>query len=145
MKTCKKCGAPVSGLRSYCLTCRPKRAPEPATKPVKKISRSKRIKILDTKFSLYIRQPGRCEMCGKTESLQCSHVISRTVIPLRWHPLNAIPLCYHCHMHIWHRDPLYSARWFEARYPGRYDRLIEMKNKTVGVKTNLDTVEESWN
>lgn len=82
----------------------------------------------DILFSRKVRSIGYCEWCGKTENLQCSHVVSRTVMSLRCDSENAICLCYACHMHKWHLEPISSAKWFEGKYPGRYDRLVEKRN-----------------
>ncbi len=53
----------------------------------------------DVLFSKLVRERAgqRCEACGSTESLQCSHHVSRKYRLLRWHPLNAACHCARCH------------------------------------------------
>ena len=79
----------------------------------------------DILFSRQIRLVGHCEKCGSVENLNCSHIISRTVMHLRCDPRNAICLCYRCHIYWWHIEPLEAARWFESKWPGRYDELLK--------------------
>ena len=79
---------------------------------------------LDALFSHFIRvRDAKCLRCSKVETLQCSHVMPRTWLATRWDPDNAITLCYACHLHWWHKDPLGAAEWFEAMWPGRYQRV----------------------
>lgn len=90
----------------------------------------------DIIFSQYIRSVGRCEKCGGTANLQCSHVLSRSILSLRCDPENAICLCYRCHIvgpDSWHHDPVSNSRWFESKWPGRYDNLIQKRNKITKV------------
>lgn len=93
----------------------------------------------DILFSKKIRSIGRCEWCGTRDNLQCSHIISRTVMALRCDERNAISLCYGCHLHKWHKEPLMAAEWFNSKFPGRYDTLILLKNETLGKKVDWES------
>jgi len=68
---------------------------------------SKRIKIrtdkLDVLFSEIVRSAGRCRRCGRTDSLQCAHVVSRRYHGVRWDFDNAFSLCARCHMYFTYR------------------------------------------
>lgn len=89
-----------------------------------------KMKSLDNLFSKIIRtRDGKCLRCGKTEQLQCSHVVPRTFISTRWNTENAITLCYACHIHWWHKNPLEAAEWFESKWPGRWKALYAIANK----------------
>ena len=79
-------------------------------------------KACDKLFSELVRSRGACERCGKTTSLQTSHIISRTYMGTRFDPDNANALCGGCHL-WWHHEPIEAARWLEGKWPGRYDRL----------------------
>lgn len=95
----------------------------------------------DILFSRIIRSKGYCEWCGArlpAASLQCCHVISRSVLALRYDPDNAFCGCYRCHLTRWHKEPLQAARWFENQFPGRYDRLKEKERSLLGTKVFWD-------
>jgi hypothetical protein len=74
---------------------------------MKKISRSKLIKKLDTVFSLYIRQRysineiSKCFTCGKEDhykKLQCGHFQSRRHYSTRWDEINCQVQCAGCNV-----------------------------------------------
>jgi len=96
----------------------------------KKVNKKKLIKKMDDLFSKIIRSQGECDKCGKTKSLQCSHVVSRRHLQTRWDLDNAIPLCYRCHIHWQHKEPHEFVRWFDDKYGGKlYDELKRRANK----------------
>lgn len=85
---------------------------------------------MDTIYSKIIRlRDERCQMCGTTENLQCSHVIPRTNLYLRWDDQNCKALCYRCHLSIWHKDILKSQEWFVSNFPDRAKYLEENREK----------------
>lgn len=68
----------------------------------------------DTLFSLHIRRDGVCVRCGKTEGLQCAHIVSRRYLSTRWDDDNAVCLCAGCHIYMTHR-PLEWDVWVTKR------------------------------
>lgn len=83
----------------------------------------------DTLFSKIIREAGKCDWCGRDGrqvQLQCSHVVSRKYLKLRWDENNANALCAGCHMR-WHSHPIEAIEWFKSKYPARYDYLMQEK------------------
>lgn len=101
-------------------------------KQSQKLSKSKLIKKLDALFSLRVRErDGVCLVCGKTENLQCAHLISRTYKHLRWDERNAITLCYKHHIHWAHKEPLEFAAWVEEKLPETYNYIILEKYKDL--------------
>jgi hypothetical protein len=54
----------------------------------------------DDLFAELIRSRGYCQRCGKTERLQCAHIITRIHAPTRCLPQNAWCLCAGCHMRL---------------------------------------------
>lgn len=72
---------------------------------------------LDKIFKDYIsnRDHNQCQSCGKTEGrMNVAHLIPRTVCSLRWSKINAVLLCFRCHIK-WHESPLESAKWLEEK------------------------------
>ena len=51
------------------------------------------------------RSKGKCEHCGKTETLQWCHIHSRSLGKLRYDERNCVCLCASCHAHF-HSKPL---------------------------------------
>ena len=95
-----------------------------------KPTKTKLKKRADALFSEYIRKrDGACVRCGKRDALQCSHVVGRMNHHLRYDPQNAITLCYACHFHFWHKEPLEAADWFRERYPHVDEYLSRERNR----------------
>ena len=94
-----------------------------------------KLDIRDTVFSKLIRERAcqRCEACGSTESLQCSHHISRRYKLLRWHPLNAACHCATCHYHFTN-DPILHGEWIEAHLGDDLPNLRVMKQAVGRMK-----------
>lgn len=113
------------------------------------VQKSKLRKKADILFSKYIRQrDGRCLKCGKTGNLQCAHIIGRRNYRLRYDPQNSISLCYACHIHWAHKEPLDFTDWLEETYPERltylrlakreiekpdYEEIIKNLNQLISV------------
>jgi len=80
-----------------------------------------RISPADQAFSRCVRERDDwiCQKCKtryprNSSGLHCSHHFSRRYRTIRWHPLNAMVLCYACHQ--WYGgNPLDSGRWLEAK------------------------------
>ena len=101
-------------------------------KPVGALCKSHAKTEADRIFSLLVRSVGKCERCGKTEGLQCSHFISRRYLGTRWVRLNAECLCLGCHKFL-------TERPLEARDRARtllgevvYGELEEQARRFVG-------------
>ena len=52
----------------------------------------------------------------------------------RYDPDGALCLCYKCHIHRWHHEPMEAAHFMETNWPGRYDKL-KLKSNAI---TKLD-------
>lgn len=97
---------------------------------MRKVTLSSLKKKCDIEFSKLIREKAYCERCGsRNNKLDCAHIIPRGNQTLRFDPMNALSLCYPCHLHWWHSNPLEATDWFSAKYPNRYTYLMEHKNK----------------
>lgn len=104
--------------------------------------RKSKERIAKKLFSQYIRErDGKCQKCGKTTSLQCSHVNSVGAYPaLRFDPFNAIALCHRCHIYWWHKEPLEASEWFQNKFPAQYAYLVEARHESEKVDL-LGTIE----
>ena len=101
---------------------------------------------LDKLFAEYIKKRDNytCQRCGKRVSgsnCHVSHVIPRSRGDhLRWDPMNAKVLCFHCHINFFHKNPLEAAEWFKNKFPYRWEYLEREKNKLH--KFTLSELEE---
>lgn len=94
---------------------------------------------LDPLMSRLVREKGFCEKCGRRNGvMNWSHVIGRTNLTLRWDIINALCLCYQCHLYFWHTEPLEATIWFHSKFPERYEYLMKNKN------TILNRIEEDY-
>ena len=79
------------------------------------------------------RQNYTCEKCGKSRTasglqMHGSHIIPVTYAKTAADPENILCLCSSCHKMArdsWHEDPVANGRWFDEKWPGRYDALRE--------------------
>lgn len=88
---------------------------------------------LDPLMSKLVREKAYCERCGRkdTKVLQDAHVVGRINLALRWDILNHLSLCFQCHKYFWHEEPLESSKWFQDKFPDRYEYLMKAKNIIV--------------
>jgi hypothetical protein len=79
-----------------------------------------------------------CQYCGKkVEGSNChaSHVIPVSAgLRLAYDTINLKVLCYHDHLNWWHRNPLQATKWFQARFPERYEYLMTVQHDTAPIK-----------
>ena len=94
----------------------------------------------DNLFSKMIRfrDEFTCCRCGAlheetSSGLHCSHNVPRTYLRLRWTPLNALALCYRCHM--WYGgEPYESGAWLAEHMGDRMHReLLSMKQQKLKI------------
>lgn len=75
-------------------------------------------KKLDTVWSQLVKlQAGnKCEVCGKTESLNSHHIVGRRNLRLRWETYNGVCLCAGCHTFktdSFHQNPVWAEDWLK--------------------------------
>lgn len=90
--------------------------------------RIKLIKELDKLASQIIRQRGKCEICGKRETLQCVHIFSRRNFSVRWDLDNLLCLCYRCHHYFAHKEPIRFTEFVKKKLGEK--RLKELKMRS---------------
>lgn len=93
---------------------------------------------LDKVFSEIIRERGRCERCGKTEKLQCSHIYSRSLLSVRWDIDNAFCLCAGCHLYWWHKNPIEAAEFTKEKLGVEKYNLLRKKSVTIKKWTDVE-------
>jgi len=87
---------------------------------------------IDKVFSIWIRnRDGRCLRCGKKENLQCAHIYSRIARSVRYEPLNAITLCYGCHIGWSHKYPIEFTEFIKKYLGTRKYNLLKEKYHTL--------------
>ena len=74
------------------------------------------VKQADKLFSEIVRKKTPfCQKCGTTSHLQTAHIVSRRNHALRWDFRNVVVLCYKCHLHWAHVQPLEFAEFIKAK------------------------------
>lgn len=75
----------------------------------------------------FIRDDHKCVRCGRTDTLAPAHIYPQGRYPrMKWMLPNIITLCYACHIHWWHKNPLEAAEWIKTVLPE--DRLQQLKD-----------------
>ena len=110
----------------------------PKAKPKKKTKTKSYYKRQSDKlFSQMIRDKGKCERCGYTETLNCAHIISRGVIKLRYEPKNVFCLCAGCHFYYHKHPPQFTQFVIDKKGQDVHDWLIKESN-------NLKPLDINW-
>jgi len=111
--------------------------------------KTKLMKKLEKLVKDYVRRRDNytCQWCGKCVTGSNCHVSH--VIPVsaggafRFDPLNMKVLCYHCHLNVWHKDPIGAQKWFSEKFPKRYEYLFDRsQNDRLKKWTDFELEEE---
>ncbi len=84
-----------------------------------------------------VRKRGACERCGMTRmdvQLQGAHVIPEGYEGTCADPENILCLCARCHRlgkDSWHQNPMFNARWYDEKFPGRYEELLKRTEEDI--------------
>lgn len=114
-----------------------------------KAAKKQQAKEAEAALKAYIikRDGSICQKCGKYvegRDRQLSHIISRAKAPkLVYNEWNVKILCNYCHLSWWHKLPYETKDWLDEKYPGRYDMLLELNQKTK-VCVDLKEVEQYY-
>lgn len=56
-----------------------------------------------------------CIKCKRNKG-QMSHIYPKGKYRrLEFEPDNVLPLCYHCHIHWWHKNPIEAQEWLKTK------------------------------
>ena len=84
----------------------------------------------------------RCVICGSTEVLQWSHLITRRKIAVRWDPLNSVIMCRSCHARHHKQGPEEYISWFLRTYGvDEYQNLVQRSNKPLSSAERKELIE----
>lgn len=90
------------------------------------------IKKTDIEFSKWLRNSrGKCEYCGTTEGLTCSHYIGRREYATRWDPKNCDSFCFSCHSILESRKQYAYRNWKIATMGEEAHALLEVKKHSA--------------
>lgn len=53
-------------------------------------------------------------------------------------PRNLKALCYYCHLHWWHKNPIEAAEWYKKNYPKNARYLKRKSQENDGKRKHLD-------
>jgi len=90
------------------------------------------IKKLDKAWSEAIRwRDTYCQKCGSEERLSAAHLFSRTNRSVRWDLDNGICLCYRCHIHWSHKEPIEFVRWLAQTKGSKFIDMVRRKKNKI--------------
>lgn len=111
-------------------------------------------KKADTLFSKIVRaRDGACRRCGKQETLQCHHLISRTYRKVRFDERNGVAVCVGCHLFLTHRPLdnedlavklLGESGWAELKTIARnVDYRVDLKEVFASLQARWNEIEQA--
>jgi 5-methylcytosine-specific restriction endonuclease McrA len=91
--------------------------PKPTTKKKRKSAATGKVKKLDAAVrEIVFRRDGACVICGSTDRLQWSHLITRARYRTRWDTRNSAVMCAACHYRHHKQGPEAYTLWFIHTY-----------------------------
>lgn len=57
---------------------------------------------------------------------------------MKWMPRNLKALCFFCHLHWWHKNPIEAGDWYKKAYPTNTRYLKKKSLENNGLKKHLD-------
>lgn len=104
------------------------------------MTRLERNKLKKLLHQLVVVRDKKCLHCGAKKILHASHIFPKgRYKDVEWDPDNVKALCYRCHLHWWHKDPLEAGEWFKTTYPKWYKKLKRKAIKPIGKVTLKQT------
>jgi len=100
---------------------------------------------LDKAWSQLVKKQAgnKCEVCGKTESLNSHHIVGRRNLRLRWELYNGVSLCAGCHRFKTasaHQNPVWFEDWLKEDR-GSDLRLVRSTMNEI-IKWTIEDMEE---
>ena len=117
---------------------------ENVSKAQKERQRLRRLekKADDLTRKLILARDKRCVICGSTEVLQWSHLITRRKIAVRWDPLNSVIMCRSCHARHHKQGPEEYISWFLRTYGAEeYQSLVQRANRPLSSAERKELIE----
>lgn len=104
-------------------------APVTIAGELKNSQKKKELDILASK-ACRLRDGYVCKKCGKQQkSAQAAHIFTRSNLNTRWDLSNLITMCYHCHIHWGHRNPVEFTEWVKEMVG--IEEFEELKKKSL--------------
>jgi len=84
---------------------------------------------------LILRDGEFCLKCGKTERLSASHIYPKgRYRSMEYEPDNLKLLCYYCHIHWWHKNPIEAKEWLANTISKKRLKRLHTMSLTQGWK-----------
>ena len=90
----------------------------------------------------------RCLRCAGMTALTPFHILPKGTYPrLRHELINVICVCWPCHRHHWHDNPVEGVEWLERVLPGRMGQLrvlaavaprVDLKILQIGLEREVE-------
>jgi 5-methylcytosine-specific restriction endonuclease McrA len=95
-------------------------------------SEKKEIKSLIKQY-IILRDSEKCRRCGTTENLAASHIYSvGQHKKLEFDIDNIILLCYKCHIHFWHKEPIAAGIWIQTVLDPKVLERLKLRSQQTG-------------
>jgi len=94
------------------------------------MKKAEKVKLNKLVRELCLLRDKCCLRCGKTTTLQASHIYPKGKFPkMQFNPENVKILCVGCHLYWWHKHPIEAHKWAEKTLGKvRLNRLKKQSN-----------------
>jgi 5-methylcytosine-specific restriction endonuclease McrA len=100
------------------------------------MKKAEKVKLNKLVRELCLLRDKCCLRCGKTTTLQASHIYPKGKFPkMQFNPENVKILCVGCHLYWWHKHPIEAHKWAEKTL-GRV-RLNRLKKQSNTINKTL--------
>ncbi len=85
---------------------------------------------------IILRDGERCLKCSGTERLQMSHIYPKGKYrKMEFDEQNLKILCYGCHIHWWHKNPIEAHEWLEQTIEKKRLERLKLRARTIDKST----------
>lgn len=88
--------------------------------------------ILEKLFhsAIRLRDKAQCKRCGSNVRLSASHIYPKgTYQKMRYDIDNALLLCYRCHIHWWHKNPIEAWEWYTKTVDKNIQERLKLRSQ----------------
>lgn len=80
----------------------------------------------------FAREGERCLRCKSTQRLQLSHIYPKGKYRrMEYDDRNVKILCYACHFHFWHKNPMEAKDWLSLVLPAERIQYLRLRAGTI--------------
>jgi len=92
-------------------------------------------------WSKIITSIGVCQRCGGTKKLGAAHILPKGKYKrFRFNLMNGLCLCFACHIHWAHKNPIDFTLWLKDNFPEKFKWSLKARKEKGKVRLDIDEI-----